>query len=102
MSKYSLPQDGGLRLEGTPKDIIHRFEKIPTSIFEVESDGVKYIVEQIIKAINKHNKRGENRLFALGLTTGRTPLGVYHELVRCYKAGEVSFSNVEVYSLDEF
>ena len=57
MSKYSLPQDGGLRLEGTPKDIIHRFEKIPTSIFEIESDGVEYIVSQIIKAITKHEAK---------------------------------------------
>ena len=102
MSKYSLPQDGGLRLEGTPKDIIHRFEKIPTSIFEIESDGVEYIVSQIIKAITKHEANNSQRLFALGLTTGRTPLGVYHELVRRHKNGEVSFKNVEVYSLDEF
>ena len=102
MSKYSLPQDGGLRLEGTPKDIIHRFEKIPTSIYEVESDGVQYIAQKIIKAISEHNATGDNRLFALGLTTGRTPLGVYHELVRLYNAREVSFKNVEVYSLDEF
>ena len=102
MSKYSLPQDGGLRLEGTPKDIIHRFEKIPTSIYEVESDGVQYIAQKIIKAISEHNATGDNRLFALGLTTGRTPLGVYHELVRLYDAREVSFKNVEVYSLDEF
>ena len=102
MSKYSLPQDGGLRREGTPKDIIHRFEKIPTSIFEIESDGVEYIVSQIIKAITKHEAKNSKRLFALGLTTGRTPLGVYHELVRRHKSGEVSFKNVEVYSLDEF
>ena len=102
MSKYSLPQDGGLRLEGTPKDIIHRFEKIPTSIYEVESDGVQYIAQKIIKAISEHNATGDNRLFALGLTTGRTPLGAYHELVRLYNAREVSFKNVEVYSLDEF
>ena len=102
MSKYSLPQDGGLRLEGTPKDIIHRFEKIPTSIFEIESDGVHYIVEQIISAITEHEAKGDKRLSALGLTTGRTPLGVYHELVRRYKSREVSFKNVEVYSLDEF
>ena len=39
-NKYSLPQDGGLMLDGTPTDIIHRYEKIPTSVFEVESDGV--------------------------------------------------------------
>ena len=91
-----------MRLEGTPKDIIHRFEKIPTSIYEVESDGVQYIAQKIIKAISEHNATGDNRLFALGLTTGRTPLGVYHELVRLYNAREVSFKNVEVYSLDEF
>ena len=40
--------------------------------------------------------------FVLGLTTGRTPLGLYHELVRRYRDGMVSFSNVAVYSLDEF
>ena len=102
MSKYSLPQDGGLRLEGTPKEIIHRDEKIPTSVFEIESDGVQYITQKIIKAIAQHNESGDKRLFALGLTTGRTPLGVYHELVKRHKAGEVSFKNVEVYSLDEF
>ena len=40
--------------------------------------------------------------FVLGLSTGRTPLGLYTELVNRYKAGKVSFANVVVYSLDEF
>jgi len=38
----------------------------------------------------------------LGLTTGQTPLALYRELVRRYEAGEVSFANVAVFSLDEF
>ena len=38
-NKYSLPQDGGLIFEGTPRDIIHRYEKIPTSVFEVEAQA---------------------------------------------------------------
>ena len=101
-SKYSLPQDGGLILEGTPSDIIHRYEKIPTSIFEVESLGVEYVTQQIVDAIKAHEAESPNSLFALGLTTGRTPIGMYHELVRRYEAGEVSFKNVVVYSLDEF
>ena len=101
-SKYSLPQDGGLILEGTPKDIIHRYEKIPTSVFDVESQGEEYVAQQIIDAINAHQAQASSRPFALGLTTGRTPLGVYRELVKRYESGEVSFSNVEVYSLDEF
>ena len=101
-SKYSLPQDGGLILEGTPKDIIHRFEKIPTSVFDVESQGEEYVAQQIVDAIKAHEAQAPSRPFALGLTTGRTPLGVYRELVKRYEAGEMSFSNVEVYSLDEF
>ena len=44
----------------------------------------------------------EGRPFVLGLTTGRTPLGLYRELVRRYRAGAISFAGVAVYSLDEF
>ena len=101
-NKYSLPQDGGLILEGTPKDIIHRYEKIPASVFELESQGVEYIVQQIIDAISAHKAEQSGRLFKLGLTTGRTPLDVYRKLVQNYEAGKVSFKDVEVYSLDEF
>ena len=101
-NKYSLPQDGGLILEGTPKDIIHRYEKIPASVFELESQGVEYVVQQIIDAISAHEAEQSGRLFKLGLTTGRTPLDVYRKLVQSYEAGKVSFQNVEVYSLDEF
>ena len=101
-NKYSLPQDGGLILEGTPKDIIHRYEKIPASVFELESQGVEYVVQQIIDAISAHEAEQSGSLFKLGLTTGRTPLDVYRKLVQSYEAGKVSFKNVEVYSLDEF
>ena len=101
-NKYSLPQDGGLILEGTPKDIIHRYEKIPASVFELESQGVEYVVQQIIDAISAHEAEQSGSLFKLGLTTGRTPLDVYRKLVQSYEAGKVSFQNVEVYSLDEF
>ena len=100
-SKYFLPQDGGLILEGTPRDIIHRYEKIPTSIFSTESEGVEYVASLIVKAISTHNA-ADGKLFALGLATGRTPLGLYRELVARYKKGEVSFANVEVFSIDEF
>ena len=62
-----------------------------------------------MRAIKKHNEYSlSNEIFedvqpfVLGLTTGRTPLGLYHELVRRYRDGMVSFSNVAVYSLDEF
>ncbi|MBT8399505.1 MAG: glucosamine-6-phosphate deaminase [Rhodothermia bacterium] len=38
----------------------------------------------------------------LGMATGSTPLGLYQELVRLYKAGEVDFSRVTTFNLDEY
>lgn len=101
-SKYSLPQEGGLITTATPRDIICRFEKTPTEIFPSEYEGASYVADHICRAIADHNASGADRTFVLGLTTGRTPLGLYHELVTRYKAGRVSFANVEVYTLDEF
>lgn len=108
-SKYTLPSEGGLIPNSAPKDIIHRYERINTTIFPTENEGVKYVADQIIHAINKYNESAydrneweEDRPFVLGLTTGRTPIGLYRELVERYKKGEVKFRNVAVFSLDEF
>lgn len=38
----------------------------------------------------------------LGLATGSTPLPLYAELVRRYKAGEVSFADAQAFMLDEY
>lgn len=38
----------------------------------------------------------------LGLPTGRTPLGVYRELVRLHRAGLADFSRARTFNLDEF
>jgi glucosamine-6-phosphate deaminase len=38
----------------------------------------------------------------LGLATGSTPIGVYRELVRRYRAGTVDFSQVTCFNLDEY
>ena len=98
-NKYSLPKSGGLIPDVTPSDILHRFEKIPTNIFTNEYDGVQHVADTIVEAIKNHK---ENRPFALGLTTGKTPLGLYRELVKRHTEGQVSFQNVAVFSLDEF
>ncbi len=44
----------------------------------------------------------EEKPFVLGLPTGSTPLGCYAELIRLYKAGEVSFKNVVTFNMDEY
>jgi len=38
----------------------------------------------------------------LGLATGRTPLGVYAKLIDSYKKGEIDFSGIKAFILDEY
>ena len=38
----------------------------------------------------------------LGLATGSTPIGMYGELIKMNKAGEISFKDVTSYNLDEY
>ncbi len=108
-NKYSLPKDGGLITEKVPDDIIHRYEKINTRVYTNEFDGVQYVADSIVNAVNDYNDQHisngiyeDAQPFVLGLTTGRTPLGLYRELVKRHKDGRISFKNVAVFSLDEF
>ena len=108
-NKFSLPKDGGLKAESTSRDILRRYERMRTQVYANEYEGVKHVADLIVKAIRNYNEvflpneiYEDQQPFVLGLTTGRTPLGLYRELVRRYEAGEVSFRNVAVASLDEF
>ena len=96
--KFVLPKIGELPVSASLESIC-KFEKVPTLISPTAAEGAQRAADMVVKAINNHKVDG---LFVLGLSTGRTPLGLYTELVNRYKAGEVSFKNVEVYSLDEF
>ncbi len=57
--------------------------------------AANYIADKI-----KNHK--EDRPFVLGLPTGSSPLGVYAELIRKNKAGEISFKNVVTFNMDEY
>lgn len=98
MKHFSLPKDGGLIESGIPKDILHSYEKIPAEIFEEADEASAVIAGIIVSAIREHS----GDVFRLGLTTGTTPVTLYKELVRLYKEGKVSFSDVEVFSIDEY
>ena len=95
---FVLPKIGEMPILASIESIC-KFEKVPTRICSQESEGVLRAAEIVVSAIKEH--KGD-KPFVLGLSTGRTPLGLYNELVKRYNAGEVSFANVEVYSLDEF
>ena len=105
-NKYSLPKDGGLIEVSAPRDIIHRYEKIHTTVYENEYLGVQYVADTIVKAIRTYNEihcsnevYEESQPFVLGLTTGRTPLGLYRELVKRHEEGIVRFRNVAGFRL---
>ena len=107
--KYTLPKDGGLIESTLPRDLLNRYEKMPTQVFQTEAQGVTYLADMIVQMLNQHNAmHGQDDFyedfnpFVLGLTTGRTPTGLYRELVKRHEQGEVSFRNVAVVSLDEF
>lgn len=91
MNKFSLPKDGGLIEAGLPIGIKHTFERIPAHIYEDEVAASERLAEKIAEYINSCDG-----VFRLGLTTGSSPVELYKALVRRYKAGEVSFANVEI------
>ncbi len=95
---FTLPYEGGLIEKDLPKGVLHSYEKVWTHIYDDAFPASEALADVIVDAI----KSTEGRLFRLGLTTGRTPLPLYNELARRHAAGEVSFRNVEVVSIDEY
>ena len=97
MKKFSLPKDGGLIEAGLPNGIKHTYERIPAHIYEDEEAASERLAEKIVAAINSCEG-----VYRLGLTTGSSPVALYRALARRHEAGEVSFKNVEIYSIDEY
>ncbi|MDR0719375.1 MAG: glucosamine-6-phosphate deaminase [Treponema sp.] len=60
-----------------------------------------WIGDYITKRIRDFNPQKENP-FVIGLPTGSSPLGVYRELIKKHKNGEVSFANVISFNMDEY
>ena len=96
---FSLPYEGGLDARNLPKDILHGYEKIPAEIYSESRQAASAVADIIVNAINA---KSHDSMFRLGLTTGTTPLFLYDELADSYRHGKVSFSNVEIVSIDEY
>ena len=102
MKHFTLPEDGGLILDNLPDDILHGFDRLYTVVSRDPLEGSEKVADEVVGAIRAHEKSGEKRLFRLGLSTGSSPVMLYEELTRRNAAGEVSFRNVEIYSIDEY
>ncbi len=102
MKHFTLPEDGGLILENLPDDILHGFDRLYTHVSADPLEGSETVADEVVAAIRAHEESGSGRLFRLGLSTGSSPVMLYEELSRRNARGEVSFRNVEIYSIDEY
>src|SRR3989440_10471119 len=75
-------------------------ERLRTVVFPEHPDFAAAVAERIIEVIHREI-RAKGRA-VLGLATGSTPLGVYEELIRRHQAGDVDFSRVITFNLDEY
>jgi len=60
--------------------------------YEISIKSAQLIAEQITKKKNS----------VLGLATGQTPVGMYQELIKMFKRGDIDFSEVRTFNLDEY
>jgi glucosamine-6-phosphate deaminase len=61
----------------------------------------QWAANHIVSKINAFTPTKSNP-FVLGLPTGSSPLGVYHELIELFRKGKVSFENVVTFNMDEY
>lgn len=60
--------------------------------YEISIQAAQLIAEQITKKKNS----------VLGLATGQSPVGMYQELIKMFKRGDIDFSEVRTFNLDEY
>ncbi len=84
----------------THRDVLTKYEKIPTFIFQESSDASHEIAREISNLIRAKQAEGQNCV--LGMPTGSTQLGIYAELVRMHLEEGLSFRNVVTFNLDEY
>ncbi|MDQ4075739.1 MAG: glucosamine-6-phosphate deaminase, partial [Chloroflexota bacterium] len=77
-----------------------RAEKVPVTVLEDDEAIAQHLAERIATLIRSHNDA--ERPTVLGLATGSTPIGVYRELIRLHVEGDLDFSRVITFNLDEY
>ncbi len=75
-------------------------EHIRTVVVPDHDDLALRLADRIVEIVTRETA-AKGRC-VLGLATGSTPLGIYRELIRRHQAGEVDFSRVVTFNLDEY
>jgi glucosamine-6-phosphate deaminase len=75
-------------------------ERIKTTIVQDHGDLASLLAAHIVEIIQRETAAKGHCV--LGLATGSTPIGIYRELIRRHQEGEVDFSRVITFNLDEY
>jgi glucosamine-6-phosphate deaminase len=75
-------------------------ELVPVLVFDDSTELAIQVARRIRSVMEARNAVGE--MAVLGLPTGSTPLGVYHELIRMHREDGLDFSHVVTFNLDEY
>jgi glucosamine-6-phosphate deaminase len=75
-------------------------ERLRTVVVADHDDLAALLADRIVEVIRRETA-AKGRC-VLGLATGSTPIGIYRELIRRHQAGEVDFSRVVTFNLDEY
>lgn len=75
-------------------------ERMPTVVVEQAADVAILLADRISATIARCVF--EKGRCVLGLASGRTPIGIYRELVRRHVTGDLDFSRVATFNLDEY
>ncbi len=82
------------------KEFTKRYEKVPVDIFDNSREPSVLAAGLIAELIKSKNRIKAH--VVLGLSAASSNIEVFEELVRIFKSGEISFSNVYIFSLDEY
>src|SRR5213593_4054095 len=75
-------------------------ERLRTVAVPDHDDLARRLADRIVAVVARAT--AERERCVLGLATGSTPLGIYRELIRRHRAGEVDFARVVTFNLDEY
>lgn len=97
---YKLPKEGGLEPGADPGRHHPEIRKNLHEHLRERSQRAAYVAREIADCIREKQPIGE--MCVLGITTGKSPVGVFRALVELHRSEGLSFRNVVVFSLDEF
>lgn len=74
--------------------------QIRCHVFDSSEGACRHVARMIANLIRQRSSSGKK--VVLGLATGSTTLGVYHELIRMHREENLDFSRTETFNLDEY